>query len=209
MESTTMSRRAAGESFSNWSKPGESGPWTATMLRCESSAGLLASRTLAETTPMTALHFSQGDEPGFGHAHSPLYNVVYCSRATADVDEAAVQHILASARRFNPEHGITGILVFGSGIFFQWLEGPRDNIQALMARLRADRRHETIVLLSEVEEVRERVFPDWDMELVSTDHIRDVLQDALDTASDPQNAEALASLLARLDSDQLSALGAS
>ena len=150
---------------------------------------------------MTALHFSQGDEPGFGHAYSPLYNVVYCSRATADVDEAAVQHILASARRFNPEHGITGI-------FFQWLEGPRDNIRALMARSRPDSRHETIVLLSEVEEVRERVFPDWDMELVTTDPIRDVLQDALGNASDPQNAEALASLMARLDSDQLSALGA-
>ena len=157
---------------------------------------------------MTALHVSQGDEPGFGHTFPPLYNMVYCSRATADVDEAAVQHIVASARRFNPEYGITGILVYGSGIFFQWLEGPRDNIQSLMARLRSDSRHEDIVLLSEVEEVRERVFPDWDMELVTTDHIRDVLEDALGSASDPQNAEALAGLLAGLDTDQLSALGA-
>jgi len=178
------------------------------MLGGESSAGLPASRTLAEATLMTAVHFSQGDEPGFGHAFPPIYNVVYCSRATADVDEAAVQHIVASARRFNPEHGITGILVYGSGIFFQWLEGPRDNIQALMPRLRSDRRHENIVLLSEVEEVRERVFPDWDMELVTTVHIRDVLQDALDSASDAHNAAALASLLARLESDQLSALSA-
>ena len=160
---------------------------------------------------MTALHFPQGDEPGFagmGHAFPPLYNMVYCSRAAVAVDDAAVQHIVASARRFNPEHGITGILVYGSGIFFQWLEGPRDNIAALMARLRSDPRHENIVLLSEVEEVRERVFPDWDMELVTTDHIRDVLQDALDSASDPQNAASLAGLLAQLDTDQLGALRA-
>ena len=157
---------------------------------------------------MTALHVSQGDEPGFGHAFPPIYNMVYCSRATADVDEAAVQHIVASARRFNPEHGITGILVYGSGVFFQWLEGPRDNIKSLMARLRSDSRHEQIVLLSEVEEVRERVFPDWDMELVTTDHIRDVLQDAQDSASDPKNAQALGHLLAELDSGQLSGLNA-
>ena len=43
---------------------------------------------------------------------------------------------------------------------------------------------------------------------MTTDHIRDVLEDALGSASDPQNAEALAGLLAGLDTDQLSALGA-
>ena len=155
---------------------------------------------------MTALHVSQGDEPGFGHAFPPLYNMVYCSRATADVDEAAVQHIVASARRFNPEYGITGILVYGSGIFFQWLEGPRDNVTALMSLLQADRRHENVIELSEVEEVRERLFPDWDMELVSGDHIREVLQDAQSSASDPKHAQALGHLLAQLDSGELSGL---
>ena len=178
------------------------------MLKCESSAGLLASRTLAEATPMTALHVSQGDELGFGHDFAPLYNMVHCSRATADVVEAAVQHIVASARRFNPEYGITGILVHGSAILFRWLESPRDNIQALMARLRSDSRHEQTVPLSEVEEVRERVFPDWGMEPVTTGHIRDVLQDAKDSAREAQNAEAPTSWVARLDADQLSALGA-
>jgi hypothetical protein len=152
---------------------------------------------------MTEIHHPQGDEPGFGHAFPVLYNVVYCSRATPGVDDAAVQSIIATARRSNPEHGVTGMLVFGSGIFFQWLEGPRDNVMALMSRLRADRRHDNIVLLSEVEEVRERVFPDWDMELVTGDHIREVLQDALDNATDAQNARALGVLLAGLDAGRL------
>jgi hypothetical protein len=73
----------------------------------------------------------------------------------------------------------------------------------LMSRLRADRRHDSIVLLSEVEDVRERLFPDWDMELVTSDHIRDVLQDALDSATDAQNAQALAVLLTELDAGRL------
>ena len=109
---------------------------------------------------MSASHHSLGDEPSFGLALPALYNVVYCSRATADVDDAEVARIITTARRCNPEHGITGMLVFGSGIFFQWLEGPRDNVTALMSLLRTDRRHESIILLSETEEVRERLFPE-------------------------------------------------
>ena len=157
---------------------------------------------------MTALHPLHGDEPGHGHAFPVLYNVVYCSRATAGVDDADVARIIATARRWNPEHGVTGLLVFGSGIFFQWLEGPRDNVLALMALLRSDRRHEQIILLTETEEVRERLFPDWDMERVTADHIRDVLEDALDSAEDPQNAVVLRRLLAHLDSGELSGLAA-
>ncbi len=155
---------------------------------------------------MSAPHHSLGDEPGFSLALPALYNVVYCSRATAGVDDAEVARIIATARRCNPEHGITGMLVFGSGIFFQWLEGPRHSVTALMALLRSDRRHENIIELSEVEEVRERLFPDWDMELVTGDHIREVLQDAKDSASDPKNAQALGQLLTELDSGKLSAL---
>jgi hypothetical protein len=155
---------------------------------------------------MSALHPSPGDEPGFGQAFPALYNLVYCSRATAGVDDAAVQRIIATARRCNPELRVTGMLVFGSGIFFQWLEGPRDNVTALMSRLRADTRHKHIIQLSEVEEVRERLFPDWDMELVTSDHIREVLVDALDSASDPKNAQALEHLLAQLDGGELSGL---
>jgi hypothetical protein len=57
-----------------------------------------------------------------------------------------------------------------------------------------------------VEEVRERLFPLWDMELVTSDHIREVLEDALGSASDERNARALRSLLDRLDAGPLSRL---
>jgi hypothetical protein len=72
--------------------------------------------------------------------------------------------------------------------------------------LQADPRHESIVSLTETEEVRERMFPDWDMELVSHDDVRDVLTDALGEATDPQNSAALTLLLEQLDSGQLGEL---
>ena len=148
---------------------------------------------------MSAPQHPHGDEPGFGPRIGALYNVVYCSRATAGVDDAEVERIIATARRCNAEHGITGMLVFGSGIFFQWLEGPRGDVTALMALLRNDPRHENIVELSAEEDIGERLFPTWDMELVSSDHIREVLQDAHGSASDPKKAQALERLLAHLD----------
>jgi Sensors of blue-light using FAD len=151
---------------------------------------------------------TQSDEPLSGHAFPLLYNLVYCSRSAPGVDDAEVARILATARRCNPAFGITGLLVVGGGIFFQWLEGPRDNVLQLMANLKADPRHSDVVALSESEEVRERLFPDWDMELVGTDDIRDVLLDAQDTVRDAKSAEVLRSLLAELDSGRISALTA-
>ncbi len=157
---------------------------------------------------MSAIHPSHGDEPGFGPDVPVLYNIVYCSRATGGMDDAELERIVASARRHNARQGITGLLVFGGGIFFQWLEGPRDNVTALMLRLRTDRRHENIVELSAEDDAGERIFPDWDMELVTSDHIREVLVDALGDASSPQQKRALKRLLAHLDSAPVSGLEA-
>jgi len=148
------------------------------------------------------------DEPVSGHRLPLLYNMVYCSRAAAGIADADVNRIVESARRWNPVFGITGLLVFGSGVFFQWLEGPRENVLHLMSLLKADPRHESVVLLSESEEVRERLFPDWDMERVAPDSIRDVLEDALDNAEDLKNAEVLRLLLDHLDSGELRQLSA-
>jgi hypothetical protein len=63
------------------------------------------------------------------------------------------------------------------------------------------------VPLSESEEVRERVFPAWDMERVGSADLRDVLLDALGSATDSRNAEVLGLMLAHLESGPLSALG--
>ena len=158
---------------------------------------------------MSADHPATGDEPRPGRVAQPLlYNLVYCSRAAAAVDQAAVNHIIATARRLNPQYGITGMLVFGAGVFFQWLEGPRDNVLSLMTRLQADSRHHDVIQLSASEEVRERLFPDWDMELVGTEHVREVLQDAHANTADGQNKAALGRLLGDLDSGVLALLGA-
>jgi hypothetical protein len=154
------------------------------------------------------------DEPGFGRGAErddpllpPLYHVVYCSRAADGVDDAEVGRIVAAARRHNPARAITGMLAFDSGVFFQWIEGPRAHIEALMTILHADPRHHDIVSLSQSEESRERLYPDWDMEQVDADDLREVLQDALSTADDQNNVAALKRILEQVDSGALEFLG--
>ena len=155
---------------------------------------------------MNASPPSERDEPSAGSFFTPLYQIVYCSRAAAGVDEVAVDRIIEVSHRRNPQWAITGLLVFGSGIFFQWIEGPRGKVTQLMKGIGSDPRHDNLVVLSESEEVRERLFPEWAMERVSTDDIRDVLLDALDTSTDPKNAEALTRMLEQLDSGELRGL---
>jgi flagellar motor component MotA len=149
----------------------------------------------------------QSDEPGWGHSLPLIYSLVYCSRAVPGIDDAAVAGIIASSQRNNPRRGITGLLVFGSGIFFQWLEGPRENVLALMDAIRKDARHESVVPLDESEEARDRLFPDWDMELVEAGDIRAVLEDALESSEDENRSATLRQLLEQLESGQLRELG--
>jgi Sensors of blue-light using FAD len=136
-------------------------------------------------------------------AAPPLYTFVYCSRAAEGVDDAEVGRIVESAQRCNFARGITGVLVFGNGVFFQLIEGPAAEIRKLIATLHCDPRHYDVVSLDWSEERRERLYPNWEMERVKADDIRAVLNDALESSDDEDNAAALRRILEHLASAPL------
>ncbi|MDC0112603.1 BLUF domain-containing protein [Burkholderiaceae bacterium] len=142
----------------------------------------------------------QNDE---GQTVKSLHNIVYCSRAAHGVDKEALEKIIATARHHNPRFGITGLLVFGSGVFFQWLEGPKDNVTSLFKMISADARHSDVVLLTQEDEFRERLFPNWDMELVEAEDISAVLEDAMHEATDPRQKDTLSNMLRELNKSAL------
>ena len=142
----------------------------------------------------------QNDE---GQSTQSIHHIVYCSQAAQYMDKEAIEKIITTAKRHNPKFGITGLLVYGSGIFFQWLEGPRDNVTSLFKLITADPRHSNVVLLTKEDEFRERLFPNWDMELVAAEDISAVLEDAMLEASDPKQKNTLSQMLQELNKSSL------
>lgn len=141
---------------------------------------------------------AQRNEPEDAFKEHLIFNLVYCSQISEGVVSSDVDAIIATSQRRNALLGITGVLVFGSGVFFQWIEGPKAEVLGLVKRIETDRRHEMMVTLSTDEEVRERIFPSWDMELVDAEHIQEVLNDALATARDQKSVDALQLMLRKL-----------
>jgi hypothetical protein len=98
-----------------------------------------------------------------------LYRLVYFSRNLipgnpAEIS-AEIDSILASARRNNAPLGITGALIFNSGVFAQVLEGARHNIERIFENIQLDKRHADSHVLA-FEETPERRFPSWSMAFV-------------------------------------------
>ncbi|MEE4361552.1 MAG: BLUF domain-containing protein [Pseudomonadales bacterium] len=155
------------------------------------------------------------DEPGFARGIDPefpevaLETFVYCSRASEGVGDVEVDRLIKFSQRRNVARGVTGVLVFGSGVFFQWIEGPPAEVQNLIASLHGDSRHHDIVELDRSVEKRERLYPGWEMERVEAEDIRAVLQDALGSTEDEHNVAALTRILEHLASAPLASLGRS
>jgi len=99
-----------------------------------------------------------------------LVRLLYTSRASAGFDERLLHDILRQASAANPTQGITGALCCSQGIFLQVLEGGRDAVNRLYARLLADPRHTEVVLLS-YEEIGERRFAQWSMGRVDVERL--------------------------------------
>ncbi|MEO0029908.1 MAG: Blue light- and temperature-regulated antirepressor YcgF [Pseudomonadota bacterium] len=98
-----------------------------------------------------------------------LVRLLYASRAV-DAQPSVIESILAQSRQFNPSTGITGILVYGGGIFLQAIEGGREAVSELYGHIQKDARHKQVVLLH-YEEISERRFGGWTMGQVDVSRV--------------------------------------
>jgi len=94
------------------------------------------------------------------------YQIIYSSESATPMQMDDLEDILEQARSSNAARQITGALVYVDGTFLQVLEGEASTVKALMARIVADVRHETVTVLKEAE-VAAPTFRDWRMAYVS------------------------------------------
>ncbi|MDR2154331.1 MAG: BLUF domain-containing protein [Burkholderiaceae bacterium] len=123
-----------------------------------------------------------------------LVRLLYAGRA-ADPGATVVQDIFDTASAHNRASGITGILVYGGGIFMQAIEGGRQAISNLYGVIQRDARLKDVILLH-YEEIVERRFGAWSMGLVDTSRInaRVLLKYSEHAALDPYSVSGQVSM---------------
>jgi hypothetical protein len=95
----------------------------------------------------------------------PVRQLLYISDARFGLKDRDIESILASSRRNNGAGGITGMLLYSTGVFIQALEGEHNAVETLYNRIADDPRHANIAIISD-QMVAERSFGDWAMGFV-------------------------------------------
>ncbi len=91
-----------------------------------------------------------------------LIRMLYVSTAVGPITTSVTGTILRSAQAWNNDHGITGVLCQGQGVYLQVLEGKRVEVKALYARIAEDKRHKNVQLMA-FEDITGRRYGAWAM----------------------------------------------
>ncbi|MBK7951387.1 MAG: BLUF domain-containing protein [Deltaproteobacteria bacterium] len=91
-----------------------------------------------------------------------LVQCIYASAAAQPFEADELEALLTRARAHNQANGLTGMLLYAEGSFFQVLEGPAEVVDALYRRIELDPRHVAMTKLIR-EPIKERSFQDWTM----------------------------------------------
>lgn len=97
-----------------------------------------------------------------------LIHCIYASSATPDFQPRDIPRLLEQARARNSLAGITGMLLFIEGSFFQVLEGEASAVDAVYASISADPRHRHITQIIR-EPIARRSFGEWSMGFATLD----------------------------------------
>lgn len=93
---------------------------------------------------------------------SSLIHLIYSSAATCALQHEDLVQLLEKSRKNNSETGVTGMLLYENGSFFQVLEGPPEAVDQLYERISQDERHTKAVTIIR-EPIAKRTFGEWTM----------------------------------------------
>jgi hypothetical protein len=97
-----------------------------------------------------------------------LIQLIYASAAVKPFSGNDLRKLLLKARTNNSAIGVSGLLLYNHGSFFQVLEGEAENVNPLFERIGRDPRHNQVLLLSR-KDVEEPCFGDWSMGFLDLD----------------------------------------
>ncbi len=92
-----------------------------------------------------------------------MRRLVYVSHAVEEFSLEELLALLARSRTANEARGVTGVLFYLDRVFLQFLEGESSAVEATMARVKSDKRHQGLVVLSDNVVPLEPLLPEWKM----------------------------------------------
>ena len=95
------------------------------------------SNVLADLAEVSAMASGATSKP----SGQTLCRLVYTSARANDCSDADVADIVETAKRNNPQHSLTGLLLHTDTRFVQVLEGPYENVIAVYEKISKDTRH--------------------------------------------------------------------
>lgn len=91
-----------------------------------------------------------------------FWRLTYLSTSRSRDIHADLASILETSRENNIRCGLTGVLLFSGGSFYQTLEGAKDDVLATFERIGQDVRHDGLIVLQD-EASDLRAFAAWSM----------------------------------------------
>lgn len=104
-----------------------------------------------------------------------MKRLTYISRLSETLSDAEIEKIGVWSRQNNQALDITGVLIHFSDFFFQIIEGEETTIDRLYKKIKRDQRHKDVLCLKTEHRVKERLFPDWSMNIINLNHSTDAL----------------------------------
>ena len=99
-------------------------------------------------------------------SQNQLYQLVYISQVKDETESTTMLgDIISVSKLANEKNNLTGVLWYGNGWFFQYLEGSKQALQQLKDNLTRDNRHCNVTFLN-FSNLAKRRFSSWSMQLL-------------------------------------------
>ncbi len=100
-------------------------------------------------------------------------SIAYLSVSNIKPIAQEVDEMLDQFKYANTLHALTGFLVYDQNHFFQYIEGPEDEIAMLMKNIRKDPRHK--IMVESKNRRSNRRFKEWSMKIIGYSNLTRIL----------------------------------
>lgn len=99
-----------------------------------------------------------------------MFYLIYVSSATKRMNNEELLALQQEASDNNKRLNVTGVFLYQDGTFMQMLEGEKNTVLDLYAKIQTDNRHKGVITMLEGD-IEERNFHDWSMGFFNMDKV--------------------------------------